>query len=133
MKRSVATFPTTVRNLKHLRRREFHETHVRSGRVGVGSHSHATLVSRRQRQWGSRRPLLARSTAGPERKETAKGMWLPMLAESFTNTDADGHTSGKANLFSNLRGGRGQNWISDVMVTGYGDAAVASAVERERR
>jgi hypothetical protein len=57
----------------------------------------------------------------------------PMLAESFTNTDADGHTSGKANLFSNLRGGRGeQNGISDGKVTGHGDAAVASAGGEEK-
>jgi ketosteroid isomerase-like protein len=51
----------------------------------------------------------------------------PLLAESFTNTDADGHTSGKAKLLSNLRAGKWeQNGISDVKVTGYGNAAVAT-------
>lgn len=55
----------------------------------------------------------------------------PMLAETFINTDADGQTSGKAQLLSNLKGGKWeQNGISDVKVTAYGDAAVATGAWR---
>jgi ketosteroid isomerase-like protein len=50
-----------------------------------------------------------------------------MLAESFVNTDADGQVYGKAQLLSNLKGGRWeQNGISGVKVAVYGDAAVAT-------
>jgi len=55
----------------------------------------------------------------------------PMLAESFINTDADGQTYGKAQLLSNLKGGKWeQNGISDVKVTVYGDSAVATGAWR---
>ena len=51
----------------------------------------------------------------------------PMLADSFINTDADGETYGKAQLLSNLKGGKWDvNGISDVKVKVYGDAAVAT-------
>ena len=51
----------------------------------------------------------------------------PMLADSFINTDADGETYGKAQLLSNLKGGKWEvNGISDVKVKVYGDAAVAT-------
>src|SRR6267142_808922 len=51
----------------------------------------------------------------------------PMLADSFTNTDVDGETYGKAKLLSNLKGGKWDvNGISDVKVKVYGDAAVAT-------
>jgi ketosteroid isomerase-like protein len=55
----------------------------------------------------------------------------PMLAETFINTDADGQTSGKVQLLANLKGGKWeQNGISDVKVTVYGDAAVATGAWR---
>jgi ketosteroid isomerase-like protein len=55
----------------------------------------------------------------------------PMLAESFINTDAEGQTYGKAQLLSNLKGGKWeQNGISDVKVTVYGDSAVATGAWR---
>ncbi len=55
----------------------------------------------------------------------------PMLADRFINTDADGQTSGKAQVLSNLKGGKWeQNGISDVKVTAYGDAAVATGAWR---
>lgn len=55
----------------------------------------------------------------------------PMLADSFINTDADGESYGKAQLLSNLKGGKWeQNGISDVKVTVYGDAAVATGAWR---
>ena len=55
----------------------------------------------------------------------------PMLDETFINTDADGQTSGKAQVLSNLQGGKWeQNGISDVKVTVYGDAAVATGAWR---
>src|ERR1700716_1545060 len=51
----------------------------------------------------------------------------PMLADNFVNTDADGATYGKAQLLSNLKGGKWEeNGISDVKVKIYGDAAVAT-------
>ena len=51
----------------------------------------------------------------------------PMLADNFVNTDADGATYGKAQLLSNLKGGKWEeNGISDVKVKVYGDAAVAT-------
>ena len=51
----------------------------------------------------------------------------PLLAESFINTDADGQTYGKAQLLSNLKGGKWEvNGISEVKVAAYGDAAVAT-------
>jgi ketosteroid isomerase-like protein len=51
----------------------------------------------------------------------------PMLADSFTNTDVDGETYGKAKLLSNLKGGKWEvNGITDVEVKVYGDAAVAT-------
>jgi ketosteroid isomerase-like protein len=51
----------------------------------------------------------------------------PMLADSFTNTDADGETYGKSRLLSNLKGGKWDvNGISDVKVKVYGDTAVAT-------
>jgi ketosteroid isomerase-like protein len=50
-----------------------------------------------------------------------------MLAESFVNTDADGQVYGKAQLLSNLKGGKWeQNGISSVEVAVYGDSAVAT-------
>lgn len=55
----------------------------------------------------------------------------PMLAETFINTDADGQTSGKAQLLFNLKGGKWEeNGISDVKVTAYGDAAIATGAWR---
>src|SRR6267142_2508880 len=51
----------------------------------------------------------------------------PMLADNFVNTDVDGATYGKAQLLSNLKGGKWEeNGISDVKVNVYGDAAVAT-------
>jgi ketosteroid isomerase-like protein len=51
----------------------------------------------------------------------------PMLADTFTNTDADGETYGKSQLLSNLKGGKWEvNGISDVKVKVYGKAAVAT-------
>jgi ketosteroid isomerase-like protein len=51
----------------------------------------------------------------------------PMLADTFTNTDADGETYGKSQLLSNLKGGKWEvNGISDVKVKVYGNAAVAT-------
>jgi ketosteroid isomerase-like protein len=51
----------------------------------------------------------------------------PMLADTFINTDADGQTYGKAQLLSNLKGGKWElNGISDVNVRVYGEAAVAT-------
>ena len=51
----------------------------------------------------------------------------PMLADNFVNTDADGVTYGKAQLLSNLKGGKWEeNGISDVKVRVYGDAGVAT-------
>ena len=51
----------------------------------------------------------------------------PMLADSFVNTDADGETSGKPQLLSNLKGGKWEvNGIGDVKVKVYGDTAVAT-------
>jgi beta-aspartyl-peptidase (threonine type) len=51
----------------------------------------------------------------------------PLLTEDFVNTDADGHTYGKARLLSNLKGGVWEsNSISDVQVTVHGDTAVAT-------
>ena len=59
-------------------------------------------------------------------------MWsILRLAETFINTDADGQTSGKTQLLMNLKGGKWeQNRISDVKVTVYGDAAVATGAWR---
>lgn len=55
----------------------------------------------------------------------------PMLAETFINTDADGQTSGRTQVLTNLKGGKWeQNGISDVKVTAYGDAAVATGAWR---
>jgi ketosteroid isomerase-like protein len=55
----------------------------------------------------------------------------PMLADSFINTDSNGQTSGRAQVLSNLKGGKWeQNGISDVNVTVYGDAAVATGAWR---
>jgi len=55
----------------------------------------------------------------------------PRLAETFINTDPDGQTSGKTQLLMNLKGGKWeQNGISDVKVTVYGDAAVATGAWR---
>ena len=54
-------------------------------------------------------------------------MVAPMLADTFVNTDADGQTYGKEKLLSNLKGGQWeQNGISDVKVTIYGNAAIAT-------
>ena len=51
----------------------------------------------------------------------------PMLAEGFVNTDTDGQTYGKERLLSNLKGGQWEhNGISDVKVTVYGNAAIAT-------
>jgi len=51
----------------------------------------------------------------------------PMLADNFVNTDVDSATYGKAQLHSNLKGGKWEeNGISDVKVRVYGDAAVAT-------
>lgn len=51
----------------------------------------------------------------------------PMLSDTFVNTDADGETYGKAQLLSNLKGGKWElNGISDVKVRVYGDAAIAT-------
>ncbi|MBZ5679041.1 MAG: nuclear transport factor 2 family protein [Acidobacteriia bacterium] len=51
----------------------------------------------------------------------------PMLADTFVNTDVDGSVSGKAQLLSNLKGGKWEhNEISDVKVTVYGDTAIAT-------
>ncbi|HXN52359.1 MAG TPA: nuclear transport factor 2 family protein [Candidatus Acidoferrum sp.] len=51
----------------------------------------------------------------------------PMLARTFVNTDADGQTYGKEKLLANLKGGQWeQNGISDVKVTVYDHAAVAT-------
>jgi ketosteroid isomerase-like protein len=51
----------------------------------------------------------------------------PMLADTFSNTDADGETYGKSQLLSNLKGGKWEvNGISDVKVKVYGNAAVAT-------
>jgi len=51
----------------------------------------------------------------------------PLLADNFVNTDVDGNRSGKAELLSNLKGGKWeQNEISDVKVSVYGDTAIAT-------
>jgi ketosteroid isomerase-like protein len=51
----------------------------------------------------------------------------PMLADNFVNTDVDGATYGKAQLLSNLKGGKWEeNGISDVKVKVYGDAVIAT-------
>ena len=51
----------------------------------------------------------------------------PLLADNFVNTDVDGNRSGKAELLSNLKGGKWeQNEISDVKVSAYGDTAIAT-------
>jgi ketosteroid isomerase-like protein len=51
----------------------------------------------------------------------------PMLSESFINTDTDAQTYGKERLLSNLKGGTWeQNGISDVKVSVYGNAAIAT-------
>ncbi|PYX31715.1 MAG: hypothetical protein DMG80_09700 [Acidobacteria bacterium] len=51
----------------------------------------------------------------------------PLLADTFSNTDADGETYGKSQLLSNLKGGKWEvNGISDVKVKVYGNAAVAT-------
>ena len=51
----------------------------------------------------------------------------PMLADTFSNTDADGETYGKSQLLTNLKGGKWEvNGISDVQVKVYGNAAVAT-------
>ena len=51
----------------------------------------------------------------------------PLLADSFINTDVDGHTSGKAQLLSSVKGGKWEhNAISDVKVSVYGDTAIAT-------
>jgi ketosteroid isomerase-like protein len=51
----------------------------------------------------------------------------PMLADTFTNTDADGESYDKSRLLSNLKGGKWDvNSISDVKVKVYGDTAVAT-------
>ena len=51
----------------------------------------------------------------------------PLLADTFSNTDADGESYGKSRLLSNLKGGKWEvNGISDVKVNVYGDAAVAT-------
>jgi len=51
----------------------------------------------------------------------------PLLTEGFINTDVDGKLSGKAELLSNLKGGKWEeNGISDVKVTVYGNTAVAT-------
>jgi ketosteroid isomerase-like protein len=51
----------------------------------------------------------------------------PMLDEHFVNTDVNGNVSGKAQLLSNLKGGKWEhNEISDVKVRVYGDTAIAT-------
>jgi ketosteroid isomerase-like protein len=51
----------------------------------------------------------------------------PLLADSFINTDVDGNISGKAQLLSNVKGGKWEhNEISDVKVSVYGDTAIAT-------
>ena len=51
----------------------------------------------------------------------------PLLAEDFVNTDANAIVDGKRKLLSNLKGGKWEyNEISDVKVTVYGNAAVAT-------
>ena len=51
----------------------------------------------------------------------------PLIADTFINTDADSHTYGKAELLSNLEGGKWEiNGISDVKVRVYGNAAIAT-------
>jgi ketosteroid isomerase-like protein len=51
----------------------------------------------------------------------------PMLAETFVNTNTEGHTSGKAKLLAGLKGGKWEhNAISDVKVVVYGSTAVAT-------
>jgi ketosteroid isomerase-like protein len=60
-------------------------------------------------------------------RDANPGVVAPLLAESFVNTDADGQVYGKAQLLSNLKGGKWeQNGISDVKVAVYGDTAVAT-------
>ena len=50
-----------------------------------------------------------------------------MLADNFMNTDVDGHTYGRDKVLSNMKGGHWEeNKISDVKVSVYGNAAVAS-------
>jgi ketosteroid isomerase-like protein len=57
----------------------------------------------------------------------------PLIAETFVNTDADGASYGKAQLLSNLTGGKWEiNGISDVSVKIYGNAAVATGSWRGR-
>lgn len=51
----------------------------------------------------------------------------PMLAESFVNTDAEGQTYGRDRLLFDLKGAKWEvNGISDVKVTVYGNAAIAT-------
>lgn len=51
----------------------------------------------------------------------------PLLADNFVNTDVDARVSGKAELLSNLKGGKWEvNGISDVKVSVYGDTAIAT-------
>ena len=51
----------------------------------------------------------------------------PMLADTFTNTDADGESYDKSRLLSNLKSGKWDvNSISDVKVKVYGNTAVTT-------
>jgi ketosteroid isomerase-like protein len=51
----------------------------------------------------------------------------PLLAATFVNTDVDAQTYGKEKLLANLKGGQWEhNAISEVKVTVYGNAAVAT-------
>lgn len=51
----------------------------------------------------------------------------PFIADNFVNTDTDGKVSGRANLLSNMKGGKWEHSaLSDVKVTVYGNTAVAT-------
>ena len=118
----------SIGNPRH-RRRGFHETHVRSGALGLAVIVTLPLsAGGKGKNTGIEKAITAMeySWAGAQRDGKADVVG-PMLAETFTNPDADGHTSGKANLLSNLRGGKWErNGVSDVKVTEYADAAVAT-------